>query len=252
MKKFYIFASIKNIYTGQIKKIKAESAIETQIVYIEDFVEESEKYHITPEDVVYFLCCNSELIVDAINILKSCGCYIINEVYLEKNYKKYDIQNLLANNNVLVPEINCENSIENIDLPIFCKENCHEGIIFQAYNKISLKKFFEKFNIEDFYFEKVIVGNGNIGEEEKYYYVDGETFGKSDTKVATEEVKKICNDISKSLSNLEVFSVDIIQTKENNNFVIDVNPSAGFYLSDNGRKYFLDKVCNRFGGEYAD
>lgn len=252
MKKFFIFASINNIYTGQVKKLKEESPIETQIVYIEDYVEKSENYSFNKEDVIYFLCCNSELIRDAINLLKQFGCYIINESYLENDYKKYDIQELLAKNKVPVPIINRENSIENIKFPIFCKENRHEGIIFQAYNKITLKKFFEKFNIQDFYFENVIVGNGNVGQEEKYYYVAGETFGKSDAKIVMKEVKKVCGDISKALNNLEVFSADMIQTKENDNYVIDVNPSAGFYLSDKGRNCFLNKVNNEFGGKYAD
>lgn len=252
MRKFYIFASINNIYTGQVKKLKEESPIETQIIYIENFIKQSNDYVFSKEDIIYFLCCNSELIKDAINLLKHFQCYIINETYLVNDYKKYDIQEILANNKVPVPAINCESSIEKLKFPIFCKENCHEGIIFQAYNRITLKKFFEKFNINDFYFENVIVGNGNVGQEEKYYYVAGKTFGKSDEKVVMNEVKKICNDISKALNNLEVFSVDIIQTKENENYVIDVNPSAGFYLSDDGRRCFLNKVNNEFGGEHAD
>lgn len=252
MKKLYIFASINNIYTGQVKKLKEESLIETHIMYIEEFVRKSEEFSFREEDVIYFLCCNSELIQNAINLLKKFQCYIINESYLENDYKKYDIQKILANNKVPVPKTNYDGDIDNIKFPIFCKENCHEGIIFQAYNKITLKKFFEKFNIYDFYFENVIVGNENSGREEKYYYVAGETFGKNDTEIVKDEVKNICNDISKALNNLEVFSVDIIQTKENDSYVIDVNPSAGFYLSDNGRKCFLNKVNNEFGGKYAN
>lgn len=252
MRRFYIFASVKNIYTGQVKKLKDESKVDTHVVYIEDFVENSLKYHFKKEDIIYFLCCNSELVYDAIKLLRTSESFIINERYLECDYKKYDIQNLLDNNDVPVPKVNCENNIENLNFPIFCKENRHEGIIFQSYNKITLKKFFEKFDISNFYFEDVIVGNGTIGQEEKYYYVDGKIFGKVGNIQINENVKSICKNISKALNNLEVFSVDIIQTKDNENYVIDVNPSAGFYLSNEGRKYFLDKVYNNFGRENAN
>ena len=244
MKNFYIFASIKNIYTGQVKKLKEESKLETKVVYIEEFVEKREDYTISSEDIIYFLCCNSPLVPEAINLLEPCNCTIINRTYLENNYKKGDIQNLLKVNNVLIPEIFVGENIEKLRFPIFCKENRHEGIIFQAYNKITLERFFEKFNILDFYFEEVIIDNGSTGHETKLYCVENEVFGKEDNVLITDEMKEICKNISKALNNLEVFSVDIIQDNDSKNYVIDVNPAAGFYLSDSGRKYFLDKIYN--------
>ncbi len=245
MKTFYIFASVKNIYTGQVKKLQNESKVDTKVIYIEDFVEKSEEYSFEKEDVIYFLCCNSMLVPDAIRLLKQFNCIIINKKYLECNYKKGDIQNLLYSNKILVPNIKFEKDINNIKFPIFCKENRHEGIIFQAYNKITLERFFEKFEIDDYYFENVIMGNGSKDEEMKIYYVEGEVFGKNDSVQIDEELRGTCKIVSTALNDLEVFSADIIKTKDNKNYVIDVNPSAGFYLSDKGRKYFLEKIYNK-------
>lgn len=245
MNTFYIFASVKNIYTGQVKKLQNESKVDTKVIYIEEFVEKSEEYSFKKEDVIYFLCCNSMLVPDAIRILEQFNCIIVNKKYLKCNYKKGEIQNLLSSNNIQVPKIKFETDIDNVKFPIFCKENRHEGIIFQVYNKITLERFFEKFDITDYYFEDVIIGNGSTGEEMKIYCVEGEAFGKDDSVQINENVKDICKKISIALNDLEVFSVDIIQTKDNKNYVIDVNPSAGFYLSDEGRKYFLEKIYNK-------
>ena len=56
---------------------------------------------------------------------------------------------------------------------------------------------------------------------------------------------EMCKKVSLALNNLEVFSTDIIQNNAGEYFIIDVNPSAGFYLSDDGRRYFLDKVSKK-------
>ena len=76
------------------------------------------------------------------------------------------------------------------------------------------------------------------------YYVAGKVFFK-DSQSYDKVVNNICKNISVALNNLEVFSVDIIKSQDNNYYVIDVNPSAGFYLSDDGRKYFLDELKKR-------
>ena len=55
----------------------------------------------------------------------------------------------------------------------------------------------------------------------------------------------MCKKVSVALNNLEVFSVDIVQNTNGELFVIDVNPSAGFYLSEDGRRYFLDTLTKK-------
>ncbi|MBQ8299618.1 MAG: hypothetical protein IJX99_07210 [Clostridia bacterium] len=245
MKTLYIFTSVNNIYTGQVAKIVKESKIDTKVINIEDLVENANKYKFEKEDVAYFLCCNSLLIKDAIEILNQYGCTIINYDYLKCDYKKLDIQKLLQENDVLIPEICQTNNLDNLTFPLFCKENKHEGIIFQVYNKITLEKFFERFDIENFYFEEVIIANDSVGEEIKLYFVNGEIFGKKDSIIIDDALKTMCLNVSKALNDLEVFSVDIIKTKENKSYVIDVNPSAGFYLSDQGRACFLNQIYNK-------
>ena len=43
---------------------------------------------------------------------------------------------------------------------------------------------------------------------------------------------------------LEIFSIDIIKDFEDNYYVIDVNPSAGFYMLDYARKELINNVEN--------
>lgn len=185
------------------------------------------------------------LVPNVINILENYNCKIINKNYLKCNYRKFDIQKILHENKISVPNMTYATSIENINFPIFCKENRHEGIVFQAYNKITLERFFEKFDILDYYFEEVIEKSLLGWKEIKIYFVDGKTFGKDDTIELTEEIKELCNKIESSFDGLEVFSVDIIQTINKENYVIDLNSAAGFYLSDDGRKYFLQKIYEK-------
>jgi glutathione synthase/RimK-type ligase-like ATP-grasp enzyme len=191
--------------------------------------------------IIYFLCCNSPLVSIAIQKLKNDNCYIINREYLIKNHLKLDVQRLLAKNKISVPKIYPIESIEEVKFPIFCKENRHEGIIIQMYNKISLTKFFEKFNASEFYLEETIDNNNANLKEFKVYFVKEEIFPK-DIMSHNKVIIEMCKKVSLALNNLEVFSADIIQNNDGEYFIIDVNQSAGFYLSDDGRRYFLDKV----------
>lgn len=242
MRKFKIIASKANIYTGQVKKLKNESELQTEVIYIEDLVSIENISLDFENSIVYFLCCNSPLVPTAIQRLAKNQCYIINRKYLTRNYSKLDVQTLLYRNNIKVPEIYFTDNFENIKFPVFCKENRHEGIIVQAYNKITLTRFFNKFDNKEFYLEKTISDNGY--NEFKVYFVEGKIFLK-DMNNYNEILKEICQKVSMVLDNLEVFSTDIIQNSNGEYFIIDINPSAGFYLSDDGRKYFLDGLIQK-------
>lgn len=244
MKKFKIIASKANIYTGQVEKLKNESKLLAEVIYIEDLVNSNSTFMDFENSIIYFLCCNSPIVPIAIQKLKNYNCYIINKEYLIKNYLKLDVQRLLLKNNISVPQIYTIHNIENIKFPIFCKENRHEGIIIQAYNKISLTRFFEKFDTNEFYLEETIDNNGINLKEFKVYYVEEEIFLK-DMINYNKALIEMCKKVSLALNNLEVFSADIIQNTAGEYFIIDVNPSAGFYLSDNGRRYFLDKLTKK-------
>ena len=234
MRYFKIIISRKNIYTEQVKKLKNE-------LYIEDLLNESTTFNFD-NSIVYFLCCNSPFVFSIINKLKQYNCYIINKQYLSKNYLKLDVQKILYKSNINIPKIydgNIVKNLENINFPIFCKENRHEGMIMQVYNPITVTRLFKKVDIKDFYFEEAIESINS--KELKVYYVKGKLFFKN-IKDYNKLLEKLCNQISTILDNLEVFSVDIIQMSNDNYFVIDVNPAAGFYLSDSGRKYFLNNL----------
>ena len=247
MKKFSIFVSKQNVYTGQVEKIKRDSKMLTEIIYIEDYIKKPYNFNIDENVIVYFLCCNSLIVPNAIKLLAPMNCNILNKNYLLNNLKKKDVQIILENNNVLIPQIISPKKLDELKFPIFCKENMHEGIIFQTYNKITLEKFFNKFNEENFYLEEAITEPNEVIKEIKLYYVDGKIFGKNEKTIIDGEMIDICTRISKSLDNLEVFSVDIVQSSKGNNYVIDVNPAAGFYLSDSGRNYFLEYVTSVIG-----
>ena len=117
--------------------------------------------------------------------------------------------------------------------PIFCKENNHVGIIFLVYNKVTLDKFFKKFNMNKFYLEEKLDNT----YEYKIYYVNKKVFFKDKIKIYDPEINKMCEKISKILK-LEVFSVDLIKIQDEY-YVIDVNPSSAFYLSKKARLEFI-------------
>lgn len=239
-KNLILFISKYNLFTGQVEKIIKDSKYNTIVLNIEGFVEKNKKLILNNHDVVYFICCNSPIIDKAILLIK--GGYIINKSFLLSNYKKSDIQRKLNSNTLLIPKIYNVDDINNINFPIFCKENIHEGITIQIFNKISLKKFFEKFNKNDFYLEESLINTIDIKAEEfKIYYVNKNVYLKSDKISKNKELNELAIKISNILDNMDIYSCDII-CQNNLYYIIDLNASAGFYLSDKSRQSFLDFV----------
>lgn len=240
MKKFKIIASKSNIYTGQVEKLKNESKMPTEILYIEDLIEDKINLWKLENSIIYFLCCNSILVPKAIEKIEKYSAHIINKDYLANNYQKLYVQELLKKNGIKIPTIYSYDENMAINFPIFCKENKHEGIIAQVYNMITLTRLFNKFNSKDFYLEDSIEKYIEI----KVYFVGGKVFLR-ETENKDRKIDEICKKISSALDDLEVFSADIIQNTEGENFVIDVNPAAGFYLSNDGRRYFLNELTKK-------
>ena len=94
---------------------------------------------------------------------------------------------------------------------------------------------FCKFNISDFYCEKIIDG----GKEIKIYCINNVIYN-NDKIIEDKELNELFRKITDALE-IETYSADIIY-KENKNIVIDINPSSGFFGSDIARKYFLKYV----------
>lgn len=230
MYKCIIFLSKEEDYLGSAIKIKEQANFYTELIYIEDFMTSKREIE---NSVIYFLC-NSDYIKEIVNMKEIKNCYIFNEKYFKNNYTKLEIQKILKENNIKVPEIIEKNEVSNINFPIFCKENKHGGIVLKTYTSKTVARFFEKFNKNNFYLEKEIP----VQKESKLYFINNFIYSKG---TLNNEQKEICFNVSEILE-LEIFSIDIIRDNEDNYYVIDVNASAGFYMLDYARKELINNI----------
>lgn len=231
-----ILISKQDKYYYSYIKLKDESYIPTNIYYIEDLnLEMIEKYNFN-NHMIYFLC-NLSLNNKIISALKNKHCYFINKKFFLHDYTKLEVQQVLNDNNIDIPEIVTINGLNKIQNPIFCKENSHVGINLVAYSENTLVKFFCKFNISDFYYEKIITG----GKEMKLYCINNIVYDNNKI-IKNKELNELFKKITNSLQ-IETYSADIIN-KENKNIVIDINPNSGFFGSNIARKEFLKYVIS--------
>ena len=161
------------------------------------------------------------------------------------NYTKKEIQIFLKKKNIKIPKLYTENIFDNNNFPIFCKENMHTGITLQLYNRNTQDKFFEKFDYRDFYLEEPVEIKDS--REIKVYCVNGEVFYKNNQEQNNIVINDICQKVIEIFNNIEVCSIDFIYNDEEL-YLIDFNPSSGFYATDNGRKGFVNyckKIVNR-------
>lgn len=226
-----ILVSKEDKYYYSYIKLKDESYIPTNIYYIEDLkLDSMEKYNFT-NHVIYFQC-NIPLNSKVISKLNSINCYCINKHFFEQNYTKLEVQKVLYKNNIEIPEIVTIDGLNKIQYPVFCKENSHVGINFIAYSENTLVKFFCKFNMSDFYCEKIITG----GKEMKLYCIE-DIVCDNNNIIEDKTIKELFKKITKCLQ-IEAYSVDIINT-DSKNIVIDINPNSGYFGSNIARKNFL-------------
>lgn len=240
MNNLIIFLSKNESFIGSANKIKEESLVNTQIIYMEDFISHKSLYDIDKTDIVYFLT-NEKLILQVIDVLEKISCYIYNKEFLKKGHSKDEVQKILKINNINVPDIVLIDEIKKDSFPLFCKQKKHTGITFQTYNKFTLTSFFEKFNQADFYLEKTIMNDKNIAIEKKIYYINGNVYLKDGEELQEKELIKLGMQISTALNNMEIFSADYIKILENY-YIIDINPASGFYLSKRARQDWLENI----------
>lgn len=231
MNKCIIFLSKKENYIKSAVKIKKQANFPVEILYVEDYVKNK---NIIKNSIIYFLC-NSYLIKDIIN-KKLYNCYIYNKNFFKYNYEKLEMQLLLKSKNIKIPELISKEHIDKINSPVFCKENKHGGIVLKTYTRNTILRFFEKFNKDDFYLEKSI----DLKEELKLYFVKNKIFSKTNIN---NSVKKIVIEVSQNLD-LEIFSLDLVKDIRDDYYVIDVNPSAGFYMLDSARGCLINDIIN--------
>ena len=221
---------LKNI----IKKINEETSI--KVIFMEDYIIAKNK--LQKGSVVYVINNDERVFKQFINSQNVKECKIINKQYYLKNLNKEKIQQILNNNNILVPKIFDYNNLNN-NFPVMCKSKNHTIFTGKFDNKKTLEFFLQDKNIDDFYFEEVIDKNKFF--EYKLYFVNKEFFFYDDVnKLTIKNLSNVLNTIS-SILNLEVYSIDIF-TNGTKTFIIDINPSAGFYKSKQARKKLISII----------
>lgn len=109
----------------------------------------------------------------------------------------------------------------------------------QLYNRNSQNKFFERFDYREFYLEEPIKLKNS--KEIKVYCVNEEVFYKNNQKQNNIIINDICKKVIGIFNKIEVCSIDFIYNEEEC-YLIDFNPSSGFYATDKGRNGFV-KYC---------
>ena len=163
--------------------------------------------------------------------------------YLLKNDLKSVVQKKMNDVGISVPMIFDNTKIDEIKFPIFCKQNTHAGIVFKAYTKKTIIDFFNRFNKNDFYLEEAVTSDLESHKEFKVYFANEKVFPKDNSEKISNRIKKICLLISKTLYDLDTFSVDFIENSKGL-YLIDINVASGFYLSTGARKEFVRKYVN--------
>lgn len=208
-----------------------------KIIYVEDIINNFNKFQFSQKDVFYFLSQN-KLNKKAIVLLEQFSYKILNINALKKNFNKYEIQKQLADAKICVPKLFDLNSITKHDLPIFCKSKNHSEFIAEFYTINTIKIFANKFNIQDYYFEQSI----KYEYIEKIYYVNNTVCFCDDSKIIQNE--KNCKKLQKTLKNVskmlnfDIFSAEFFISK-NNIILFDVNPSTGLFGSKYARNLLI-------------
>lgn len=236
MRKLKIFISHAEISFNSAKKIKDESSIETEIIYIEDFIKENKIDTIEDSDIIHFSC-NSKLVYEILDKIKDKSCFIFNKEFLLKKYSKLDLQNEIMKIGIRVPKIYKE--INKIKYPVFCKENHHAGLILQVHSPGTLQRILERFSDIDFYLEENVAKGYKNVTEEKYYYSNGILHSKTGV-VHNPDILKISNLIKENF-NVDIYSIDVIKN-DSDTILIDFNLAVGFFLTESGRKDFIKMV----------
>lgn len=204
MNKLLLITSKQNKYVDQINKIIKESLFESRLTFKED--------NFNCEDYIIYLFTK----LDEVNE------NVINYKFYQNYKSKLEVQQLLKNNNISTPKI-----VDKITSYVYLKENKHEG-------SVKLINNYDQINVSDFYLEENIKG-----VENKYYFVFDKLFDKN-IEIIDKNLINLASNIKDTLL-LEVFSFDVI-SKENINYVIDVNIAPGFYKSDIARSYFINSI----------
>lgn len=227
------YDKVKNVQ-NIIDKIKSNDILIVKEIYIEDFLDEKEKYKISESDVAYILCNNNVLINKLIEKISNIKCKILNKEFYIQNYDKEKIQKKLLKNDIKVPKIIDFN--EKFNKKLICKPKNHTLEVNIFDNIKSLEMFLNDKNIDDFYIEEYIEND----VEYKIYFVNNKVFFYENVEnLNNEKLNETLNKISKILK-LDVYSVDVIFNKNEEFYIIDINPSAGLFMSKDAQRELIN------------
>ncbi|MBQ8844567.1 MAG: hypothetical protein IJ008_00960 [Clostridia bacterium] len=227
------YDKVKNVQ-NIIDKIKSNDILIVKEIYIEDFLDEKEKYKISESDVAYILCNNNVLINKLIEKLSDVKCKILNKEFYMQNYDKEKIQKKLLKNDIKVPKIIDFN--EKFNKKLICKPKNHTLEVNIFDNIKSLEMFLNDKNIDDFYIEEYIEND----VEYKIYFVNNKVFFYENVEnLNNEKLNETLNKIGKILK-LDVYSVDVIFNKNEEFYIIDINPSAGLFMSKDAQRELIN------------
>ena len=227
------YDKVKNVQ-NIIDKIKSNDILIIKEIYIKDFLDEKEKYKISESDVVYILCNNNVLINKLIEKISDVKCKILNKEFYIQNYDKEKIQKKLLKNDIKVPKIIDFN--EKFNKKLICKPKNHTLEVNIFDNIKSLEMFLNDKNIDDFYIEEYIEND----VEYKIYFVNNKVFFYENVEnLNNEKLNETLNKISKILK-LDIYSVDVIFNKNEEFYIIDINPSAGLFMSKDAQRELIN------------
>ena len=166
-----------------------------------------------------------------------CGDNVINGQFINKKYKKKEVQQILKSKGFLVPEIYEEFPANG---QVYLKENSHEGKNSIFNSKAKAEIFIKQNNINGYYYEEDLKSKEcEEYQESKFYFIFGKLFDEK-FEIENIELLNLCLSLSKVFS-LDVYSIDII-TIDKISYIIDLNHCPGFYKSNIARNYFIETL----------
>jgi len=230
-----------------IAKEANERGLGCEIIFIEDIIlsinGENEKME---RRLLYFLT-NIDDVPTYVAYFKSHGCNIVNQTFLSGESSKFYLQNKIKKAGIVVPksfsvlnEIIALQIADEMNFPIYIKSQNQASTVIRVKKKSDLSEKLALFarNNEEWYLEEAI--EGADVELQKVYYVDGKVASNS----GIEKANEIFQTISRTLD-LEIFSVDIISSKNGVYWIIDVNPASSFFKSDSARCLFVEFLIQK-------
>lgn len=239
-----IISNNEPLLSGALKLVGECSShgIQAEIIEIENI------RHKTPESLPLCLypLSNVDDLSTLIPLLARRGYHVINGTYYQQRFDKISMQACLKSAGIRVPEFYPMNRVSKIKSLMYtgtrflAKTNCHmskQEILSQC---DTLARFQDNITVKGEYYAERFID----AEDEHKLYVVGEKVFFNHEKLGARMNQIIqITDAVRTVSMLEVFSVDVLQEIETHHlFVIDVNPASAFYFATDARIQFVEYI----------